>query len=149
MICKKSKYTEQIQEQINPESMGSQPSRTQVTEQQPVVSLKSKSVFLQISLINFDIRRKGHVHKQEVFDTTFIAFKKLFISDFYCTSQGCQQSCHASQNPEWSFFAWRSCFFCTQNPTSTVSYFLSLAMFVLPPFQEAMQWEVYSVTIIS
>ena len=77
--------------------MGSQPSRTQVTEQQPAVSLKSKSVFLQISLITFNVRRKGHVHKQEVFDINFIVFKKLLISDFYCTSQGCQQSCHANQ----------------------------------------------------
>lgn len=97
LIRRKNKCTAKIQEQINPESMRSQPSRTQVTEQQPVVSLKSKSVFLQISLITFYDRRKGHVHKQETFDINFIVFQKLLISDFHSTSQGCQQSCHACQ----------------------------------------------------
>lgn len=58
-------------ENINPESMGSQPNRTQNTAQQPAVSLKSKSVSVQISSITFCDRRKGHVHQQEVFDITF------------------------------------------------------------------------------
>lgn len=134
--------------------MGSQPSRTQVTEQQPVVSLKSKSVFLQISLITFYDRRKGHVHKQEVFDINFIVFKKLLVSAFYSFGQGCQQPCHACQKVisyiRWSglIFVQRPSF-CTQNPTSITSYFLSLHLFVLPPVQEAMSWEGYSVTILS
>lgn len=87
LIRRKNKCTEKIQKQINPESMDSQPSRTQVTEQQPIVSLKSKSVFLQISLITFYDRRKRHVHKQEAFDINFIVFQKLLISKFYSTSQ--------------------------------------------------------------
>lgn len=96
--------------------MGSQPSRTQVTEQQPVVSLKSKSVFLQISLITFYDRRKGHVHKQEVFDINFIVFKKLLVSAFYSFGQGCQQPCHACQKVI-SYIRWSGLFLYKDHPS--------------------------------
>ena len=133
--------------------MGSQPSRRQVIEQQPAVSLKSKSVFLQISLITFHVRRKGHVHKQEVFDITFIVFKKLLISDLYCTRQGCQQSCHANQKVFICILL--SGLFCVKNMLllHLKSHFRCITLPVstcdLPPFQAAMTREGSLITVRS
>lgn len=43
-----------------------------------------------------------------------------------------------------SILAWNPCFLCTRNPSSTAFPFLSLSMFVLLQFPEAMQWEDYN-----
>ena len=144
---------EKVQEQINPESSGTPRSTIQVTGKQPVVSLKSKSVSVHMSLITSYGRKRGHAQTGSLWYKLY-SLQETLASDFYSTGRGCQQSCHARQRvtlyiPELSIFAGRPCFFCTRNPTSTASYFLSLSMFALPHFQEAMQREGYNITPFS
>lgn len=134
--------------------MSSQPSRTEVTKQQPTASLKNRSVFLMISLITFCDRRKGCRPKQDIFDLIFIILRKFLVSDFYSTAQSCEQSCNTYQKV--STYLPLSALSLHEDRISSAhrtplpcTYFLSLKMFVFPPFQEAKQWEGHSVNVIS
>ena len=135
--------------------MSSRPSRTQVTKQQPAVSLKNRSVSLMISLITFYDRRKGHVHKQDVFHIIFIILRKLLVSDFYSTYQSCEQPVMPTKSdhlpsPEWSVFAYRPPFFCTRNSTSTVHASCHSSRLSSPHSKKlSKQWERHAANVVS